>query len=96
MERAKTIGKPVQQVLDLLEGVRKSGDGWTGRCPAHDDSRASLSVAEGNDGRALIHCFAGCNIEEILAAIGMEMFDLFPHRQTKIRRKGTKQLGPHA
>jgi hypothetical protein len=55
------------------------------------DSRASLSIAEGGDGRVLMHCFAGCDTEAILAAIGLEMFDLFPHPQTKIRRQGAKR-----
>jgi hypothetical protein len=80
---------PVEQVLDRLEHVRPGSNGWTALCPAHDDSRASLSVAEGGDGRVLIHCFAGCGIEEILAVLDLEMFDLFPHPRTTLRRKGT-------
>lgn len=72
---------PVQTLLDRLEGVRKAGGkGWTARCPAHDDKRPSLSIAEGDDGRVLLHCFGGCGAGDIVAAIGLELGDLFPRR----------------
>lgn len=47
------------------------------KCPAHDDKRASASWRELDDGRLLIHCFAGCRPDEILSAIGLEISDLF-------------------
>jgi hypothetical protein len=72
---------PVDLVLDRLEGVRQRGDYYyQALCPAHEDRDPSLSVAEGEDGRALLKCFAGCETEEILAALGLEMIDLFDHR----------------
>ena len=44
-----------------LLNARRIGQGkWQGRCPAHADRSPSLSVAEGQDGRVLVHCFAGC------------------------------------
>jgi 5S rRNA maturation endonuclease (ribonuclease M5) len=46
-------------------------------CPAHDDHRPSLSVAEGDDGRVLLKCHAGCVPEDIVAALGLSMSDLF-------------------
>jgi hypothetical protein len=46
---------PVTLVLNKLDGIRRSGSGWTGRCPAHEDRQASLSVTEGDDGRALVY-----------------------------------------
>jgi hypothetical protein len=68
----------ISKVLELLQGVRRSGSGWAARCPAHEDEKASLSVSEGEDGRVLIHCFAGCAAEAIVHAVGLEMGDLFP------------------
>jgi len=50
------------------------------RCPAHADRSASLSVAEGADGRVLLHCFACCELSDVLAAIGLQVGDLFPRR----------------
>jgi 5S rRNA maturation endonuclease (ribonuclease M5) len=54
----------------------KTSTGWTARCPAHDDRRASLSVTEAGD-KLLIHCHAGCRIEDICAAVGLSVKDLF-------------------
>ena len=50
---------------------------WLGPCPAHDDRRPSLTIAEGRDGRVLLHCFAGCGAESIARALGVSMRDLF-------------------
>src|SRR5690606_2353459 len=38
----------------------------------------SLSAASGDKGQALVHCHAGCTVEEIVAALGLELADLFP------------------
>jgi hypothetical protein len=68
-------------LLSRLDGVRQTGpDRWIARCPAHDDGRASLSLRELDDGRVLLHDFAGCAVEEVLAAVGLTFDDLFPPR----------------
>jgi hypothetical protein len=69
---------PVAAVLARLEAVRRSGDGWTARCPAHEDRRASLSIGTGRDGRALLTCHAGCSADAVAHAAGLELRDLFP------------------
>jgi hypothetical protein len=71
---------PVDLVLDRLEGVRQRGEGYQALCPAHGDHEPSLSVAAGEDGRALLNCFAGCSTEDIVAALDLEMKDLFERR----------------
>jgi putative DNA primase/helicase len=71
---------PVDLVLDRLEGVKQRGEGYQALCPAHDDHEPSLSIAEGEDGRALLKCFAGCEAEEIVSALELEMKDLFERR----------------
>ncbi len=38
------------QLLPSLSGVRKGGVGYVAKCPAHDDQKVGLSLAEG-DGR---------------------------------------------
>jgi hypothetical protein len=48
-----------ETVARALKG-HKCGNGWTARCPAHDDRNPSLSITEDRDGRVLLHCFAGC------------------------------------
>jgi len=46
-------------------------------CPAHDDERASLSLSEGEDGKALLYCHAGCNLQDVTEALGLTISDLF-------------------
>ena len=65
-------------LLARFDSVKPAGDGWVARCPAHEDRRASLSIGRGDDGRWLLHCHAGCALDSILAALGLEPRDLFP------------------
>jgi len=68
-------------LLSRLDGVRKTGPGrWLARCPGHEDRSPSLSVRELDDGRILLHDFAGCSVEEVLGAVGMTFDALFPER----------------
>lgn len=71
---------PIDLLLSRLEGVRASGRGHIARCPAHADRNASLSLCEGRDGRVLVKCFAGCDVQAIAHAVGLEVSDLFPER----------------
>lgn len=45
-------------------GGKADGNGWKCRCPVHDDSQASLSLAS-KEGKLLIHCHAGCAYEDV-------------------------------
>ena len=47
------------------------------KCPVHRDRTASLSVREGKK-CVLIHCFRGCEAQDILATIGLKMSALYP------------------
>lgn len=70
-----------EKIIERLNGVRARPDGrWMAKCPAHQDRTASLAIREVNDGRVLVHCFAGCEPLDVLTAIGLEMTDLFPER----------------
>ena len=61
----------IDDVLGRLHDVKSAGRGkWKALCPAHDDANPSLSVTEGDGGRVLIHCFAGCAYPDIMAAMG--------------------------
>jgi hypothetical protein len=76
-----SAGKPILRVLHLLKNVTKGTMGWTALCPAHDDNLNSLSVAEGDDGRVLLFCHAGCSLNEVVAALGIRVRDLFVQRR---------------
>jgi hypothetical protein len=71
---------PSQQLLGRLEGVITTGKGWRARCPAHGGKSASLAIAQGDNGTLLLHCFAGCQVHDVLAAVGLQVGDLFVRR----------------
>ena len=75
---------PVALVLGRLDGFRPNAGGYMARCPSHEDRQASLSISEGDDGRALLWCFAGCKWEAVTAALGLLPADLFPPREAPI------------
>ncbi|WP_062469493.1 hypothetical protein [Variovorax boronicumulans] len=68
----------LHRFLQRLESVKPSAHGFSARCPVHDDRSPSLSIKEGEDGRVLLHCFAGCPPQEVVAVLGLTMADLFP------------------
>jgi hypothetical protein len=90
----------LDDVLARLEKVRRAGQGWSASCPAHPDRHPSLSVRVGDDGRVLLKCFAGCRIEAIVVALGLELQDLFADaRATPRDSRATAQhrsANPHA
>ena len=60
-----------------------TSSGWAGQCPScaakgKDKAKSNLSVTEGNAGRTLLHCHAGCEPAAIVASMGLELADLFP------------------
>lgn len=66
-----------ERFLDRLDGVRRTGrDTWVARCPAHADRRPSLSIRDLGD-RVLCHCFGGCNVADVVGAVGLDVGDLF-------------------
>src|SRR6185312_12793204 len=73
------------ELLARLDNV-KGGDKKTARCPAHDDHDNSLSISQGRDG-VLVKCFAGCDVDAICAALGIEVKELFPPKEPKKKRE---------
>jgi hypothetical protein len=69
----------LEVLLGKLLKVRGRGSNtWTACCPAHGDKTPSLAIKMLEDGRILLHCFAGCSSEEVLTALGLTIHDLFP------------------
>ena len=73
---------PVERLLAKLPDAKQAGKGWSARCPAHEDRRASLSIGEGEDDRALVKCHAGCKPDAICTAVGLRVVDLMPTADT--------------
>jgi len=68
----------IHSLLSRLKNVKQSGEGWTALCPVsrHDDKKNSLAVGL-NQQKILVHCHAGCALEEILYALNLNIKDLF-------------------
>lgn len=87
---------PIDKVLSALasagKSFKKQSNGFLACCPVHEDHSPSLSIAEGNDGRVLLNCFASCDTEAICEALGLTLADLFvPSEPLPSNRQPTKR-----
>lgn len=67
----------LDNLLSRLTKVKGRAGNFVACCPAHEDSSPSLAVKE-QDGKIIMHCFAGCSVQSIVESVGMDMTDLFP------------------
>ena len=77
---SNSIADPFENLLSRLEGVQHHGKGCRAYCPACGGKSRKLSLSQGDDGRVLMHCFAGCSALDVLAAVGLTVADLFVRR----------------
>jgi putative DNA primase/helicase len=50
--------------------AKSAGRGcWMACCPAHADRTPSLSICDGEDGRVLLYCHAGCDARDVIAEL---------------------------
>lgn len=71
----------VRDLLQRLHGVKQTRAGaadWMALCPAHADNNPSLHVSVGKNGTILLNCFAGCETDRVLLALGIGAGDLYP------------------
>lgn len=74
--------------------ISKAGTTVRARCPAcGGDNHSKLVITENPDGWILVHCFAGCGVSEVVAAVGLEVSDLFPPQLKS--SKGTSKRPAH-
>jgi len=60
--------------------ARRSGSEYIARCPAHNDTKPSLTLSQNGD-RILMHCFAGCEFNSIVGALGYQQSDFYEDRK---------------
>ena len=71
----------IETLLSHFDGVKEAGPGkFVARCSAHDDRSPSLAISEGDGGRLLLHCWAGCETEDVLSARGLTFGDVMSDR----------------
>jgi putative DNA primase/helicase len=70
-------GPPLSEFLGKLVIVEEERDGWLCKCPAHDDTRASLRVTvSAASGKVLIKCRVGCEAPKVMRAVKLTTKDL--------------------
>ena len=78
----------INKILTGLNGVKSTGKNkWVAKCCAHEDRSPSLAIKQLDDGRILLHCFAGCGVDEIVGVLGLELSDLFADKIAKSERR---------
>jgi hypothetical protein len=70
------------EIADLLCAKSIARGRYQALCPAHSDKSPSLVITEGQEGRTLLKCWAGCSLDSILAAAGLGKRDLFGESRT--------------
>lgn len=82
---------PLEVFLGRVSKPKQHGKSWMACCPAHNDKSPSLSIAEGEDGRLLVHCHAGCEYRDIMAAVGLDARDGFAEALSPDARRDYKR-----
>jgi hypothetical protein len=73
-EQRESLQEQGRRLVERLDGRWLSRGGMC-RCPAHDDRTPSLTVRAG-DRQLLLHCFAGCETEDVIRALrGLRLLD---------------------
>lgn len=86
-------------LLGRLDRPRRCGpNSWRAPCPAHGGvNRNALAVRELDDGTVLVRCHAhGYGAAEIVAAVGLDLTDLFPPRAPDDHRRPPERRPWHA
>lgn len=80
------MSAPLDTILSRLDRPRSNGpDRWRAACPVCGErNRSTLSVGIGDNGAVLLKCWkSGCGPDDIAAALGLELTDLFPAREAQ-------------
>ncbi len=70
-----------KRLCSLVHAKETASGQFMGVCPSHEDKTASLSLSK-TEGKILLHCFAGCQLKEILALLHLEERHLFEGTNT--------------
>jgi hypothetical protein len=81
--------KPTWEDIAQRLGADPSQDHQMVKCPAHEDGTASLAIGR-VAGIVMMNCHAGCSTEDVVAAVKLQMSDLFP--ESRSRRDGRPQI----
>lgn len=63
-----------EEIAEIFNAKGSNGK-YKALCPAHNDKNPSLSITQ-KEGVTLLHCFAGCNVYDIVKEVGLTIRDL--------------------
>ncbi|QJD53757.1 DNA primase [Streptomyces phage Kela] len=91
------MGKALEVMIAALDAAgskrSRAGGGQVFQCPAHDDRSPSLSVSAGTKGMDVVFkCHAGCERDDILAALGLTWKDILGKGDSEEYRKRRADL----
>lgn len=77
-------------VTNFKKVKRTKENGYIALCPAHNDHSPSLSIRLSRDSkRILLHCYAGCEVNDILNNVGLTAKDLYTNQKGNNTMKKT-------
>ena len=84
----------LDEFIKHFNGVKRIGTGNTYKalCPCHNDKKPSLSISKGEEQEIVLHCHAGCNNMDILAAVGLTKDDISNKGKTKQGKSWRKKI----
>jgi len=77
----------IEDILSKLKNIERKSNGYTARCPSHEDKHNSLSISQAKNGNILLHCHAGCSAQQVVTALGLKMNDLFIQKEKKQKKQ---------
>ncbi|MFE6925926.1 toprim domain-containing protein [Nocardia sp. NPDC057663] len=99
-QQPKGSWETITAALESRVGEGKPSGDWTKYCcPSHEgDGRAhkpSLGVKyDPGQQRTVVRCFAGCENEQVLEAVGLEVKDMFDRRLDRAAGRGRRAYRP--
>lgn len=78
---ALTAPMTAEWIANRLGEFSRHNGRFSACCPAHEDKNPSLSISDGNNGKILVHCHAGCDQETVVAAL--KTLRLWPEPEAK-------------
>ena len=83
----------LDEFIKHFNGVKRSRNGkYKALCPCHNDKKPSLSISKGEEQEIVLHCHAGCNNMDILAAVGLTKDDISNKGKTKQGKSWQKKI----
>ncbi len=74
----------LERIVSYTHATQTGDNQWQGKCPAHDDKTASLSIKHDHNGNIGLFCHAGCRAVDVLNAMKMTWKDLFDDEEEVI------------